>query len=329
MSMTTAHRHTLGGRGRRWDPLTPGRLGTSLVVSLALHAGFTGVVWLEVGAASSPTDVAVVELAAPPEPVAALAPEEESRAAQAAAERDAAWRAEGTPEQRVLPEPTAVTDTRIATLESARDELRGQVDTLTTENAELSARLDVERARAAALERRWEEDREAERARLARVRRDYDDIVTSLQSEIADKVIALDRAHERLTLTIIDRVLFPSGQAVLTPEGQQVMTRVGQALARAGDRGILVEGHTDDVPIGPELRDRFPSNWELSAARATEVVRFLVQRGGVAAGRLRAVGRADTEPAASNASEEGRRLNRRIEIILLPPGDPASDPQPS
>jgi chemotaxis protein MotB len=306
------------------NPSTPSRLGMSLAVSLALHAGLTGLVWLEIRGASSLTDVAIVELAAPPEPVVPLAPEEESRAAQAAAERDAAWRAEGTPDQRLIPEPTAVTDTRLAALEAAQNELRGRVDALSSENAELSARLDVERARAAALERRLEDDREAERARLARVRRDYDEIVRALQTEIADKVIALDRAQERLTLTIVDRVLFPSGQAVLTAEGRRVMARVGQALARASNRGILVEGHTDDVPIGPELRGRFPSNWELSTARATEVVRFLVQQGGVAAELLRAVGHADTEPAVSNSSEEGRRQNRRIEIILLPPADPTS-----
>jgi chemotaxis protein MotB len=297
-----------------------------LAVSLALH---TGVVWLEMRAASPPSHVTLVELAAPVEPVAVLAPEEESPTAQAAADRNMAPEAADAPEQPAVPDPSALTDMRLAALEATREELRGQVDTLSTENAELSARLDVERARTAALERWLEEDREAEQARLARLRGDYEDIVTALQSEIADKVIALNRAHERLTLTIVDRVLFPSGQAALTPEGRQVMARVGQALARASERGILVEGHTDDVPIGPELRERFPSNWELSAARATEVVRFLVERGGIAAGRLRAVGRADTEPAASNDSEEGRRQNRRIEIILLPPGDPNSRPPSS
>jgi chemotaxis protein MotB len=327
MPMIPRRRHALSWRGSRWDPLTPSRLGLCLAVSLALH---TGAVWLEMRAAPHPSHVTIVELAAPAEPVAVLAPEEEeSRAAPAVANLNVATEAEGTPEQQVVPDPSALTETRLAALETVRDELRGQVDTLTTENGELSARLDVERARTAALERRLAEDREAEQARLARVRRDYDDIVTALQSEIADKVIALNRAHERLTLTIVDRVLFPSGQAELTPDGRQVMARVGQALARAGDRGIRVEGHTDDVPIGSELRERFPSNWELSAARATEVVRFLVERAGIPAGRLRAVGRADTEPAASNASEEGRRQNRRIEIILLPPGDSSSSPPSS
>jgi flagellar motor protein MotB len=229
-----------------------------LAVSLAVHAGLTGIMWLEIRAAPTPSHVTLVQLAAPVEPVAVPAPEEESGVPQPA-DRDAAPRAEDTPALPAIPDSTAVTDTRIASLEAARDELRGQVDALTTETADLSARLDVERARAAELERRLEENREAEQARLARVRRDYDDIVTALQSEIADKVIALDRAHERLTLTIVDRVLFPSGQAELTPEGRQVMARVGQALARASERGILVEGHTDDVPIGPELRERHGS----------------------------------------------------------------------
>lgn len=326
--MIYGHRQTSSWTTRQWDPRAPGRLGTSLVLSLVLHAGLTGVVWMEIRGASSTTDVAVVELAAP-EPAAAPAPDAESRAARAAADSDEAQPAERAAEERTTPEPDALVGPRIAALEAAREELRGQVDSLASENAELAARLDVERARAAALEREVGEAREAERARLARVRQDYDDIVSALQGEIADKVIALERANERLTLTIVDRVLFPSGQATLTVEGRRVMARVGQVLMRASARGILIEGHTDDVPIGPDLRDRYPSNWELSAARATEVVRFLVQQAGVPAERLRAVGRADTEPSASNDTEEGRRQNRRIEIILLPPGDAGDRHPPS
>jgi chemotaxis protein MotB len=79
-----------------------------------------------------------------------------------------------------------------------------------------------------------------------------------------------------------------------------------------------VEGHTDDVPIGPELRARFPSNWELSTARATEVVKRLIGGGHLPAARLRAAGRADSAPVADNDTDAGRRQNRRIEIILLP-----------
>ncbi len=158
---------------------------------------------------------------------------------------------------------------------------------------------------------------------------DYNELVSALQSEIADKVIALRQAQERLTVTIMDRVLFPSGQATLTAEGRRTIARVGTVLARMGERGILVEGHTDDVPIGAALRERFASNWELSSARATEVVRFLSGEAGVPASRLRATGRADTDPAASNATDEGRQKNRRIQIILLPPGEPSGVGNPS
>jgi chemotaxis protein MotB len=115
-------------------------------------------------------------------------------------------------------------------------------------------------------------------------------------------------------------VLFPSGQATLTPEGEPVIDRIGAVLAAVPDSRILVEGHTDNVPIGPALQARFPSNWELSTARATEVVRRLIQQANVAPARLRVAGRSDTEPVASNDTEDGRRRNRRIEIILLPAG---------
>jgi len=92
------------------------------------------------------------------------------------------------------------------------------------------------------------------------------------------------------------------------------------------DTRVLIEGHTDNVPIGLDLRTRFPSNWELSTAQATEVVRRLIQHGYIPPGQLQPAGRADTEPVASNDTEEGRRRNRRIEIILLPPAPARTAP---
>jgi chemotaxis protein MotB len=172
----------------------------------------------------------------------------------------------------------------------------------------------------------------AREARVAEVADAYERLVSMLESEIAQKEIALGRIRGQLSVRIVDRVLFPSGQAALTPDGRRVLDKVGEALAAVDDQAIVVEGHTDDVPIGPPLRSRFASNWELSTARATEVVKHLI--GQIPPQRLRAVGRADTEPVASNVSEEGRRQNRRIDIILLPPepeadsGAPARDGGP-
>lgn len=146
----------------------------------------------------------------------------------------------------------------------------------------------------------------------------YDRLVASLQTEISQKEIALHQAKEQLTVTSLDRILFPSGQATLTPEGEQVIENVGAVLVKIEGWRILIEGHTDNVPIGAVLSARFPTNWELSAARATEVVKYLVTHAQLSASQLSAVGRADTAPVADNTTEDERKLNRRIKIIVLP-----------
>jgi chemotaxis protein MotB len=192
------------------------------------------------------------------------------------------------------------------------------VRALEGERAELATRLEEERRQAAGLrEALSEQQAQAARAE-AELRAAHETLVAELQGEIADRAIALRQATEGLALSIEDRILFPSGQATLTPQGRRLLTRVGGALARVSGQRILVEGHTDNVPIGPQLREVYASNWELSSARAAEVVRHLAGRGSLDPARLRAVGRADTEPAADNDTDDGRRQNRRIEIVLIP-----------
>jgi chemotaxis protein MotB len=117
---------------------------------------------------------------------------------------------------------------------------------------------------------------------------------------------------------MVDRVLFDSGQAQVKPAGLKVLKQVSAVLTKTSDKQIRIEGHTDNVPISSKLKDRFQSNWELSTARATSVVRYLIDQGGVDRQSLSAVGHADTHPIASNESEEGRTSNRRIEIVLHP-----------
>ncbi len=112
---------------------------------------------------------------------------------------------------------------------------------------------------------------------------------------------------------LTDKVLFASGQATLQPEGEPLLEEVAQLLNVDKSHPITVEGHTDNVPIATA---QFPSNWELSTARATTVVRFLIAHG-VGATRLGAVGYADLHPIASDATAAGRSLNRRVEIVLM------------
>ena len=112
---------------------------------------------------------------------------------------------------------------------------------------------------------------------------------------------------------LTDKLLFDSGQATLQPAGTPLLDEVAQLLNVDKSHPITVEGHTDNVPIATA---QFPSNWELSTARATTVVRFLIAHS-VGAGRLGAVGYADLHPIASNAAAAGRALNRRVDIVLM------------
>ena len=98
-----------------------------------------------------------------------------------------------------------------------------------------------------------------------------------------------------------------------------MLEKVGRVLQSVPDRRIQIEGHTDNREIGPVLKQSFASNWELSTARATEVVKYFLTHSRLPAERLLAVGRADSVPVATNTTEEGRQQNRRIEILLLPP----------
>ena len=120
--------------------------------------------------------------------------------------------------------------------------------------------------------------------------------------------------REGLTLRIADNLLFDSAQAELMTEGMLLIRQLIQLLADFKGQ-ISIEGHTDNIPISTE---RFPSNWELSSARAISVLKFLEQDG-IVANRMRAIGYAETQPLQNNDSAQGRAVNRRVELILRAP----------
>jgi len=126
--------------------------------------------------------------------------------------------------------------------------------------------------------------------------------------------IALSLEDEFVALEIDDQMLFDSGLAELKPEGQEVLDKLLPLFEMAAGT-ILVEGHTDNQPIGTNT---FPSNWELGAARASSVVKYLVGKG-MKGNRLRAISYADTKPIASNDTAEGRQKNRRVAMLLRMP----------
>lgn len=148
---------------------------------------------------------------------------------------------------------------------------------------------------------------------------------------VANKLKVQDASGQsRINLGDMANLLrYDSGEAAIKPESYKVLDQLIEYLHTSGDeRLIRVEGHADNVEIGPSLKSRYPSNWELSKARANGVVRYLVEKGGLDSARLTAVGYGDSRPAASNAVEEGRAQNRRVEILLYAPQTEPSASKP-
>jgi chemotaxis protein MotB len=152
---------------------------------------------------------------------------------------------------------------------------------------------------------------------ISRLTNTYDELVAGLEKEIEEGQIEITQLADQLSVSMVDKILFPSGKAEITPEGLEVLKRVGNVLKNTKDKIIRVEGHTDNVAIHPNLQELFPTNWELSTARATNVVRFLQEEIKIEGSRLQAIGMSEYHPVASNTTSTGRSQNRRIEIILL------------
>jgi chemotaxis protein MotB len=137
-----------------------------------------------------------------------------------------------------------------------------------------------------------------------------------------------ESGQSRLNLGDLAKFLhYDSGDAAIKHENYKVLDQLIEYLRTSGDmRMIRIEGHTDNVEIGPSLKSRYPSNWELSKVRAAGVLRYLVEKGGVEQKRVSAVGLGDTKPTATNTEEEGRTKNRRVEILLYSPETDAAAP---
>jgi chemotaxis protein MotB len=150
-----------------------------------------------------------------------------------------------------------------------------------------------------------------------------------MRSALESKDVTISRLQGKLTVNILDRILFDSGEADLKPAGAAVLRKVAGILAAHPELKIHVIGHTDNVPIKAAARHRFPSNWELSTARATAAVRFLTENAGVDPRRLGAVGYGEFRPVADNATAEGRARNRRIAITILSDELAAADTAPT
>jgi chemotaxis protein MotB len=201
-----------------------------------------------------------------------------------------------------------------AQLELDKQNLQAQISKLNSDNRRL---LDTVEGLKAELrqEKLAVQQKEREVSELDKTRME---IESSLKEQIAQKDIKLEEIEGKLKVTFVDKILFDSGSVMIKTKGQEVLLKLADSFRDNKDQNIAVEGHTDDVQIGSALIDRFPTNWELSAARATAVVRFLQEKGNIAPERLTASGFSFYRGVTTNETPEGREQNRRIEIILVP-----------
>lgn len=210
--------------------------------------------------------------------------------------------------------------TQIKSLASEVDALKKERTALQGEKAALQQEKESSQKDVEALQAKVNQlSEKAEKAeQLEKATQTYQDLQKKLEKEIQEGQVQLKEMKDRLTVTMVDQILFASGSAVVGKKGKSVLAKVVTILKDVKDKRIEVDGHTDNVPIVSALKSRFATNWELSTARATEVVRYLQEEGGIDPRILSATGFGEHQPIASNDTEEGRHKNRRIEIVLLP-----------
>lgn len=186
----------------------------------------------------------------------------------------------------------------------ARHKLETDLETLRQTNASCQTELDKKKSNLKELE-----------DKAARLRETF-------QSEIAARNVEIENLRGQLSVHVLDRILFKSGSAEIRPEGLAVLNKLANVLAKENDT-IRVEGHTDNVPIGAALKDKYPSNWELSTARASSVVRYFESDHQIDPTRMEAVGFSYYRPVTDGKTPEELQRNRRVVIVLLPPRNAA------
>ena len=196
-----------------------------------------------------------------------------------------------------------ILQSRSDTLSQSIVELRRRVSELEKENTKLK-----------------EENASLVKAREEQVQKvsaTYESLLERMKSEISQGQVTISELKGKLTVTMVDAILFDSGKAEVKKGGRDILGKFIPILKGVEDKWIRIEGHTDNVPISRALAQRYPTNWELSAARAINVARYL-QDQGVDPGQLSAVAYGEWKPVATNDTPEGKAKNRRIEIVLVP-----------
>ncbi len=237
-------------------------------------------------------------------------------------------------EAQALTDENTSLQNQISALTGENTSLKKQIATLTGQRDELDKILQAKTddlSRSVAESRKKIADLEAENTKLkgnldqlkqksqeAEAQSNtYKDLLQEMKEEVAKGEITITELKGKLTMDVVDKILFASGEAKVKKEGLAVLKRVVDILKDVKDKNIRIEGHTDNVPIASGLAKIYPTNWELSAARALNVAKYL-QEQGINPKLISATAYGEYQPLADNSTPEGRAKNRRIAIILLP-----------
>jgi chemotaxis protein MotB len=202
---------------------------------------------------------------------------------------------------------------QISDLESAKATLQNELD-------EANASLSMYESKTGGLEdalKATKKDLEAlkkQRAQAEKRLRRYRQLAKRLANMVESGKLSVKVRNGKMVINLANNILFDPGKTKLKEDGQAALTELAGVLSTIGERSFLVTGHTDNVPISSS---KFKSNWELSTARAVNVVQYL-QDAGVDPKKLAAAGYGEYDPVSSNETDEGKALNRRIEIVLMP-----------
>ena len=199
---------------------------------------------------------------------------------------------------------------------NACNSARGELDTkLAVANQELSV---------------YRQAAEARQSKLDALQNQEKQLRERLSKELTDKNVEIEQLRGQLSVRMLDKIVFKSGSADILPQGMEVLDKLADAIKDSTDT-IRVEGHTDDTPISDKLKAKYPSNWELSAARASAVARYFETKHFINPKRLESLGFSMYHPVAPNDSVENKQRNRRVEIVLKPAAEaePAKEAAPA
>lgn len=220
--------------------------------------------------------------------------------------------------QQTLMSDRADKDRQQQTFSSRKEQMQQQLEDLNQNNNQLLTSIDQLQRENALLAEQIETERKIREEKLAGLQNTYDQLVGALEQEIKRGELTITNLKGQLSVNLPNKILFDSGKTKVRSEGKKILRSLGDIMSKFPDKALLVEGHTDNVKISSRLKETYPTNWELSTARANSVVHVLQDEVGLPGERLIAAGYSEYRPISDNDTAEGKAFNRRIQIQLVP-----------